>query len=1241
MEWMKVMIQESYFNSWTAKLALLVVCVFFSSESILAQSAKVIVSKDGTGDYLTIQEGIDNAADGDTVYIMSGTYIENIVVNDRELVIMGDSLVNNHNVGFSTVVDGELNGGVFAITQGSIVLRNLKIQNGYAPRGGGIFAAQMDLFNAIYLHVIDNFADQGGGVLFEQIIDAKIYNTIIEYNTAVNGGGLLDVDTNTLKIINSIFNSNQVTGFDGGGINLNGTTKTILLHSTLSNNTIPGGRNGSGLQLNLGVLDSVFAINNIISDNLTNDIVDGWSVNISGGKSYFYNNFSNYNFNGFYQGDNNVFNENTPFQEATEWLIYEHSNQTMIGVKSIKIGERTVTSPNKDIFGAFRDETLIDAGAVQMSQVMVGEYILPDYLPTEGLVAWYPFNGNANDESGNGNDGENVDNSVRPYPRFSDDRNGITNSAYEFNDGGHLSLPEIDNNLGKLGTSTTFNLHFKSNMNGATNDGVLIHSTPQGGNNTIFGRIGILNNGIKIYQRNSNQNYEPYFDLNLDEDWHMLTYVINSNKQTASLYLDGNLLDGAYSYVDDNYYGEGRMWELGNVSWKTNHDFKGWIDDVAIWNRALTEKEIRNIYFEGNPPLPPSYIPTDGLVAWYPFNGNANDESGNGNNGTVNGAVLTTDKDDSENSAYSFDGVDDEIRITNSDDFNDLSELTISTWVNFSSLPNWQNNEGRSIITKLIPAEANIDLSFALYTEHDEDALRFDFKTNESSSNNRLTPFSNYLDENTWYNLIITYDGEYGRTYWDGELVSISSATSSQIRNTASQLNIGGAFSSKTKSFDGKIDDVAIWNRALTEEEIQTIYNQGAVEPPISAIHTFVPNQTVFSIDTTFTSVYLEDVPAEGFNAFQYTLNYDPDSLNVELLDNMGTLSEGFDLGINTVNPGQIIVAGSRVDPVTENGKLSNLKISYNTGGISHITLDDVMFNEGVPAATTGDARIESTLLVCGDVTGDNGVSALDASHILRHTVRLAPQYPLEGRDFIAGDVTSNGAVTAYDAYFVLREIVGLSAWLNCSSTVYNLKEVWAPKLDWSILTRGSRIVTPLYFTEDTPEIYALEVEVPNSMEVSVVGIPEDWNILEYTNEGTQYLSMYGLSPLTTAELVWNKVTNGMVEARVRINESEWQTIEQELEVDQVLPQEYILSQNYPNPFNPSTQIQYALPEATQVTLEVFNSVGQKVMELVNRQQSASYHTATFDASGLSSGVYLYKLTTPSFTETKKMLLIK
>ncbi|NDG52615.1 MAG: T9SS C-terminal target domain-containing protein, partial [Flavobacteriia bacterium] len=81
-------------------------------------------------------------------------------------------------------------------------------------------------------------------------------------------------------------------------------------------------------------------------------------------------------------------------------------------------------------------------------------------------------------------------------------------------------------------------------------------------------------------------------------------------------------------------------------------------------------------------------------------------------------------------------------------------------------------------------------------------------------------------------------------------------------------------------------------------------------------------------------------------------------------------------------------------------------------------------------------------------------------------------------------------------------------------------------------------------------------------------------------------------------------------------------------------PKEFELNQNYPNPFNPSTNIQYALPVDAQVSLVIYNALGQKVMELVNGQKSAGYHTATFNASALSSGVYLYRLTTPSFTQT-------
>lgn len=90
-----------------------------------------------------------------------------------------------------------------------------------------------------------------------------------------------------------------------------------------------------------------------------------------------------------------------------------------------------------------------------------------------------------------------------------------------------------------------------------------------------------------------------------------------------------------------------------------------------------------------------------------------------------------------------------------------------------------------------------------------------------------------------------------------------------------------------------------------------------------------------------------------------------------------------------------------------------------------------------------------------------------------------------------------------------------------------------------------------------------------------------------------------------------------------------------------IIPANYELSQNYPNPFNPSTIIKFGLPENSKVLLEVYNVLGEKVATLINAELKAGYHSITFDARNLTSGVYFYRIETSKFNDVKKMILVK
>lgn len=101
-------------------------------------------------------------------------------------------------------------------------------------------------------------------------------------------------------------------------------------------------------------------------------------------------------------------------------------------------------------------------------------------------------------------------------------------------------------------------------------------------------------------------------------------------------------------------------------------------------------------------------------------------------------------------------------------------------------------------------------------------------------------------------------------------------------------------------------------------------------------------------------------------------------------------------------------------------------------------------------------------------------------------------------------------------------------------------------------------------------------------------------------------------------------------------------TIQVNVNEPNLLPVKFSLNGNYPNPFNPTTKISFDLPNSTNISLTVYNLLGQKVKNLItNVNYEAGRYEVSFDASGYSTGVYLYKLTTPEFTAVKKMILSK
>ena len=213
-----------------------------------------------------------------------------------------------------------------------------------------------------------------------------------------------------------------------------------------------------------------------------------------------------------------------------------------------------------------------------------------------------------------------------------------------------------------------------------------------------------------------------------------------------------------------------------------------------------------------------------GLIGYWPFNGNANDESGNGNNGTVNGATLAADRFGNTGKAYWFDGNSNNILIGNSV-FDSLYQVTISAYIKTSDvdggyiISTGNLNEFALSINNLgqFVGETN-------YLPTTNGSTNFQIASNSSAGNNN----------NQWKFVAMVFDGQTNKLYVDRNLVDIDTAIAPMlITHEPSYLSFGSyywwgsVYQNSAFNFSGDLDDIMIYNRALSSNEIQQLFKQG------------------------------------------------------------------------------------------------------------------------------------------------------------------------------------------------------------------------------------------------------------------------------------------------------------------------------------------------------------------------------------------------------------------------------
>ena len=290
------------------------------------------------------------------------------------------------------------------------------------------------------------------------------------------------------------------------------------------------------------------------------------------------------------------------------------------------------------------------------------------------------------------------------------------------------------------------------------------------------------------------------------DTWHH--YVLTYNGSYVQSYIDGQTSLGASrSGSLDAWYDRSENFRIGSQGGA--YPFNGTIDDVRIYNRALSAEEVRYHYNHGGPVASWNFDEGSGTVAY--------DGTANNNDGTLGGGTAAYEPSWVEGKyggALSFDGTDDYVDCGNDESLNITDVITVEAWVKISSIERGNHDNNFLVKYQQWGFGINSDLDFTAFTWGDNLDTQLDNKP---------------IALNTWFHCAMIYDqiNEYLAVYKNGELVAEDTSYTDKSVSTNNNVLINGNDANGVGGINGTIDEVRIYNYVRTPEQILQDYNAG------------------------------------------------------------------------------------------------------------------------------------------------------------------------------------------------------------------------------------------------------------------------------------------------------------------------------------------------------------------------------------------------------------------------------